>query len=143
MSTTPNKTIIGISIGDLNGIGSEIILSTFSDSRMFDFCTPVVFASHKALQYLKKHFNSNTLLHQANDISKLHDKKLNIINVWDENFDFNFGEENNKAGELAIKSLRAATKALKTMRLAHYLLHQLINQIFSLKNSHFLGIQII
>ena len=113
MSTTPNKTIIGISIGDLNGIGSEIILSTFSDSRMFDFCTPVVFASNKALQFLKKHFKSNILLHQANDITKLQDKKLNVINVWDENFDFDFGNESKKAGELAVKSLRAATKALK------------------------------
>ena len=40
-----NKVVVGISIGDLNGIGSEIVLKTFQDSRMLDFCTPVIFAS--------------------------------------------------------------------------------------------------
>jgi len=111
--TTPNKLTIGISIGDLNGIGSEIILDTFSDSRMFDFCTPVVFASYKTMQYLKKHFNLPTHIQRANDLENLHDKKLNIIDVWEENFEFNFGKEDAKAGELSIKSLQAATTALK------------------------------
>ena len=49
--------IVGISIGDLNGIGGEIILKTFEDSRMLDFCTPVIFASIKAMSFLKTHFN--------------------------------------------------------------------------------------
>ncbi len=107
------KTIIGISIGDLNGIGSEIILNTFSDPRMFDFCTPVVFASQKSIQYLKKHFNSPTYIQRVDSLDKLQSKKLNIIEVWEEGFEFNFGKEDKKAGEYAIKSLKSATKALK------------------------------
>ena len=46
--------VVGISIGDLNGIGGEIVLKTFEDSRMLDFCTPVVFASAKAMSFFKK-----------------------------------------------------------------------------------------
>jgi len=111
--STSNKLIIGISIGDLNGIGSEIILDAFSDSRMFDFCTPVVFANYKTMQYLKKHFNSPTHIQLIDDLENIRDKKLNIIEVWDETFKFNFGKEDLKAGELAIKSLRSATAALK------------------------------
>ena len=49
-----DKIIVGISIGDINGIGGEIILKTFEDTRMLDFCTPVIFASVKLLSFLKK-----------------------------------------------------------------------------------------
>ncbi len=110
---TSKKIVIGISIGDLNGIGSEIILNTFADARMFDFCTPVVFASYKTMQYLKKHFNAPTHIQRADDLENLRDNKLNVIEVWDEDFNFNFGQEDEKAGELSIQSLRAATLALK------------------------------
>ena len=48
--------IVGISIGDLNGIGAEIVLKTFEDNRMLDFCTPVIFASIKTMTFLKTHF---------------------------------------------------------------------------------------
>ena len=46
---------VGISVGDLNGIGTEIILKTFEDSRMLEFCTPIIFASIKTMSFLKKH----------------------------------------------------------------------------------------
>ena len=111
------KINIGISIGDLNGIGAEIMLKTFADSRMFDFCTPVVFASNKSVQYLKKHLNLATQTQRIDNLDKLVDKKLNIINVWDESFNFQFGKEDKKAGELAIVSLKAATTALKEKKI--------------------------
>lgn len=47
---------LGISIGDLNGIGSEIVLKTFDDPRMLEFCTPVIFANSKTINFLKKTF---------------------------------------------------------------------------------------
>ena len=111
------KISIGISVGDLNGIGGEIILKTFADPRMFDFCTPVVFASQKSIQYLKKHLNLATQTQRVESLDKLVDKKLNIINVWEDAFDFEFGKENKKAGELAIRSLKAATTALKERKI--------------------------
>lgn len=111
------KISIGISVGDLNGIGAEIILKTFADPRMFDFCTPVVFASQKSIQYLKKHLNITTQTQRVESLDKLVDKKLNIINVWEESFNFEFGKESKKAGNLAIQSLKAATKALKEKKI--------------------------
>ena len=50
--------IVGISIGDLNGIGSEIVLKTFEDARMLEMCTPVIFANVKTLSFLRKSFES-------------------------------------------------------------------------------------
>jgi 4-hydroxy-L-threonine phosphate dehydrogenase PdxA len=48
------KPVIGISCGDLNGIGIEIIIKTFSDTRLLDHCTPVIFASGKAINFYRK-----------------------------------------------------------------------------------------
>lgn len=55
--------IVGISIGDLNGIGSEVILKTFEDIRMLELCTPVIFANVKILSFIKRNLNSEVTLH--------------------------------------------------------------------------------
>ncbi len=107
------KIKLGISIGDLNGIGGEIILKTFDDSRMLDFCTPVIFASVKTLSFLKKHFNLELNIHGVDNVSQVIEGKVNVVNVWKENVAINFGVEDNESGKYAFKSLEAATHALK------------------------------
>jgi 4-hydroxythreonine-4-phosphate dehydrogenase len=107
------KIIVGISIGDLNGIGGEIIIKTFEDNRIFDFCTPVVFASVKTFSFLKKHFKSNIGFNGIHSLDKITHGKMNIMNVWKENVAINFGQEDPKIGAYAIKSFTAATQALK------------------------------
>ncbi|MBG6133444.1 4-hydroxythreonine-4-phosphate dehydrogenase [Aquimarina sp. EL_43] len=107
------KIRLGISIGDLNGIGSEVILKTFEDSRMLDFCTPVIFASVKILSFLKKQYKSNINLHGIDKTSQILDGKINVLNVWKEAVSLNFGKEDEKVGSYAIKSLKSATEALK------------------------------
>ncbi|ALJ05653.1 4-hydroxythreonine-4-phosphate dehydrogenase [Pseudalgibacter alginicilyticus] len=105
--------VVGISIGDLNGIGSEIVLKTFEDSRMLEFCTPVVFASAKTMTFLKNHFNSDVSFNGINDIKQLIYGKINVFNCWNNVVNIDFGKEDLKIGEYAIKSLEAATRALK------------------------------
>ncbi|MFD2563383.1 4-hydroxythreonine-4-phosphate dehydrogenase PdxA [Aquimarina rubra] len=107
------KIRLGISIGDLNGIGSEVALKTFEDPRMLDFCTPVIFASVKILSFLKKQYTLNMNFNGIDNTSQILDGKVNVINVWKEGVDINFGEENSTIGAYAIKSLKAATAALK------------------------------
>ena len=108
-----SKIKLGISIGDLNGIGSEIIIKTLEDSRMLDFCTPVIFASIKTMSFFKKHYCSAINFHGINDIDQIIDGKINVLNVWKENVNINFGEEDVKIGAYSVKSLEAATGALK------------------------------
>jgi len=107
------KLKLGISIGDLNGIGGEIVLKTFDDSRMMDFCTPVIFASVKTLSFLKKHFNLSLNFQGIDKASEAIEGKINIVNVWKENVPINFGAEDPEIGNYAFKSLEAATAALK------------------------------
>ena len=108
-----HKIIVGISIGDLNGIGSEIVLKTFQDQRMLEFCTPVIFASVKVMSFLKKQYNLELNLHGVDIIDKIVSKKINVLNIWKEPIDINFGTQDNTIGQYAIKSLEAAVTSLK------------------------------
>ncbi|WP_293870420.1 4-hydroxythreonine-4-phosphate dehydrogenase PdxA [Flavobacterium sp.] len=105
--------IVGISIGDLNGIGSEVVLKTFEDSRMLELCTPVIFANVKVLSFIKKTLELNVPLHGIDNLEQLVIGKINILNIWREGVDLNFGINDDNIGKYAIKSFVAATKALK------------------------------
>ena len=78
------KIKVGISIGDLNGIGGEIIIKLFEDNRILDFFTPIIFASVKTIYFLKKHFESTFNFIGIHNITQVQHGKVNIINVWNE-----------------------------------------------------------
>lgn len=105
--------IVGISIGDLNGIGSEVILKTFEDVRMLELCTPVIFANVKILSFIKRNLKLTVGLHGIDKLDQIVPGKINVLNVWKEGVDLNLGTNDDKVGEYAIKSFVAATKALK------------------------------
>ena len=105
--------IVGISIGDLNGIGSEVILKTFEDARMLELCTPVIFANVKILSFIKRNLNSEVALHGIDRMDQLIKGKINVLNVWKEGVDINYGQNDETVGKYAIKSFTAATAALK------------------------------
>ena len=107
------KIKIGISVGDLNGIGGELIVKTFEDSRMLEFCTPIIYASVKSLSFFIKHFQSSLEFNKIQNASQAIDSKLNVVTVWHEEVKISFGEEDLKVGAYAIKSLQAAVKDLK------------------------------
>ncbi len=113
MMKKAENIIVGISIGDLNGIGSEVVLKTFEDSRMLELCTPVIFANVKIMSFIKKNLNSTVALHGIDKLDQIIPGKINVFNLWKEGVDLNLGENDEKVGEYAIKSFVAATKALK------------------------------
>ena len=110
----PNKPAIGFSCGDLNGIGIETIIKTLSDNRLFEFCTPVVFASNKTINFYKKglqdlQFNSQSI----KDFQRLNTKMVNVYSCWEEDVNITPGQLNEIGGNYAIQSLKAAVQALK------------------------------
>src|SRR5690606_33307699 len=112
-----DKIVVGISIGDINGIGGEIILKSFQDSRMLEFCTPVIFASVKLMSFYKKHFAIDINFHGIDKLEDIVAKRINVLNVWKENIEVNFGVENETGGEYAVKSLKEAVAALKEKKI--------------------------
>ncbi len=106
------KIKVGISIGDLNGIGVEIILKSFEDTRMLDFCTPIIFASNKVISYHKKALELHTNVHGIDTLDKITHGKLNLMNVWREMIDIELGKATEVSGKYAFESLQSATQAL-------------------------------
>jgi len=113
MSHKEENVRVGISIGDLNGIGPEVILKCFEDNRMLELCTPIIFGSSKPLSYIKKNINSNVNFQGIDSLDQAVGGKLNVLNLWKENININFGVSDPVIGEYAIKSFVAATEALK------------------------------
>ncbi|WP_173851039.1 4-hydroxythreonine-4-phosphate dehydrogenase PdxA [Flavobacterium sp. 28A] len=113
MMKRAENIIVGISIGDLNGIGSEVVLKTFEDNRMLELCTPVIFANVKIMTFIKKNLDAATPLHGIDSLDQILPGKINVLNVWKEGVDLNLGVNDEKVGVYAIKSFVVATKALK------------------------------
>ncbi len=108
-----DKIIVGISIGDFNGIGIEVILKTFEDNRMFDFCTPVIFGATKLISYHKKALQLTNNIHGISSLKQVVHGKLNLVNVWREELPVAIGSASKQSGEYALKSLEAAVESLK------------------------------
>ena len=107
------KIKIGITIGDLNGVGGELIIKTFEDKRILDFCTPIVYASIKTMSFLKKHFQSSIVFNGVQKSPQAIDNRLNVVNVWEEDPTIEFGKETPEAGQYALSSLKAGVEDLK------------------------------
>lgn len=109
-----DKIIVGISIGDINGIGLEIILKTFEDKRMLDFCTPVLFGSAKVISIHKKVLKLVEIAtHGIHTTEKIVHGKINLINAWKEDARVELGKSTKDGGNFALKSLSIAVEALK------------------------------
>jgi 4-hydroxythreonine-4-phosphate dehydrogenase len=108
-----NKIVVGISQGDLNGIGLEIILKTLSDPAINEICVPVLFSSQKTVSYFRKmlgleDFNFNPL----RDFNQLHTKKPNVFICYEEEVTIEMGKPTLASGKYAKLSLESATQAL-------------------------------
>ena len=108
------KTKLGITIGDSNGIGIEIILKTFKDNRMLDFCTPVIFGSNEILSQHKKILQiHNVNFNVVRDLKNLKHNKINLLEVLKNKADVKIGEKNIDGGDNAINSIDCAIDAYK------------------------------
>ncbi|BAV09151.1 4-hydroxythreonine-4-phosphate dehydrogenase [Filimonas lacunae] len=114
MSNELQKPVIGFSCGDLNGIGTELIIKTLSDSRIMDMCVPVVFANNKSINFYKKALPDINLPYQAaKDLTRLNHKQLNIVNCWEEEVQITPGQLTDIGGKYALQSLQQSVAALK------------------------------
>ena len=105
---------IGLSHGDINGIGYEVILKTFSDSRMFELLTPVLYGQSKAFSYYKKNFGLDSPNYSlTRDARQAWDKKLNIINVIENEVKIEPGQASDVSAEMSVLSMKKAVDDLQ------------------------------
>lgn len=108
-----NKLKIGISVGDINGIGLEVILKTLADKRILNFCTPILYGSTKVISYHKNIIKVKDLsLHNAKDMDSINPNAVNVINCWMENVKITLGKCTAEGGKYAYFSLEQAAEDL-------------------------------
>lgn len=112
MNSKHHKIKVGISVGDFNGIGVEIILKALNDKNITDFFTPIIFGSGKLFSYQKNVFKIQTNFNYIQHPKEATNGKLNIVNLWKDNVNVDFGTPTEESTKMAIDSLEAATDAL-------------------------------
>ena len=124
------KIIIGITHGDINGIGYEVILKSLSDNRVYELFTPVIYGSSKVAAYYRKHLDIQNLnLSVINDINEAVSKRVNIINCTEDEIKVEFGRSTEEAGKAAFAALERACEDLQAGRL-----HALVTAPINKKN---------
>lgn len=118
MQAPAHKPVIGISTGDLNGIGIELIIKAFSDHRLLEMCTPIIFSSNKVINFYKKSVPDSNFNYQSiKDFTRINHKQVNIFNCWEEEVAITPGQLTEAGGIYAVKSLVAAAEALKEKKI--------------------------
>lgn len=108
-----NNIIIGISIGDLNGVGAEVVLKSLEDVRILEYCTPVIFCNVKVISFIKKTLNLQAPIVGIDSIAQIIPNKINVLNEWKEPVMINFGTLENEKGKYAIQSFKSSVEHLK------------------------------
>jgi 4-hydroxythreonine-4-phosphate dehydrogenase len=118
MSLQQQRPVIGISVGDVNGIGTELIIKTFSDHRILELCTPIVFGSAKLINFYRKFTPEINFSYQSTkDFSRIAHKQVNLYNCWEEEIAIVPGELTEIGGNYAVKSLTMAVEALRDKKI--------------------------
>ena len=105
--------IIGISTGDPNGIGIEVILKSLEKINFIGKFTPVIFSNYNLIEEQKRIFNVNCEIVPINNIENLSRNSVNVFNINNKDFDIEFGKSNSDGGEISRLSLRLAVEFLK------------------------------
>lgn len=105
---------VGITMGDTNGVGPEIIVKTFRDQRLLNHCTPVIYGSSRLLAYYKKAldeqgFQYTTLKPDATP----HARQINVVNCWEDDTSIEPGVPSRASGDHAAQAILAAADALR------------------------------
>ncbi len=112
MSPKQQKIRVGISIGDYNGIGPEIIMKALQDKAITDFFTPVIFGSGKLFTFQKNIFKLPLNFNYITEVSQMHSDKINMVNLSKDHVNVSLGTPTEESARMAIDSLEAATAAL-------------------------------
>src|SRR5664280_1233628 len=135
------KTILaGISQGDINGIGYEVIIKALSDPTINDICTPIVYGSPKVAAYHRKALNINNFnFNNIRVAEEAHAKKANMINCLDDNVRVELGKSTPQGGEAALISLEKAVEDLKSGKIDVLITAPIDKQNVQSENFHFNG----
>lgn len=109
---------VGITIGDVNGVGPEVIIKALKDNRILQDCTPVIYGSTRTMSYHKKAIREDEFVYQScKSADEAVPRKINIVNVWNDEIKFDLGKATEIGGKYAFLSLERATEDLASNKI--------------------------
>jgi len=111
---TVDKPRIGITLGDLNGIGPEVIIKALADHRLLNLMTPVIYGSTKVLSFYRKMMNLEEFNYsQVKTKGQFFPKAINVVNCWDEVIEINPGQPSRQTARAALLCLKKAVEEVR------------------------------
>jgi 4-hydroxythreonine-4-phosphate dehydrogenase len=108
------KPRIGITLGDLNGVGPEVVIKALADNRMLGIVTPVIYGSAKVISFYKKIMNIEEFNYsQVKNKGQFAPKMINVVNCWEDAIEINPGKQSKESGKAAYVALKQACDELK------------------------------
>lgn len=107
------KIRIGITQGDINGVGYEVILKTFAEPAMLELCTPIIYGSPKVAAYHRKSLDLPTNFSIINSVSEAGHNRLSVLNCTNDDVKVEFAKPDTEAGKAALDALEKALKDYK------------------------------
>lgn len=112
--TPHQKPRIGITLGDMNGIGPEVVIKALSDNRLLNIITPVIYGSTKVISFYKKLMNIEEFNYsQVRGKGQFAPKSINVINCWEDSIEVNPGKASKESGKASFQALKQACDELK------------------------------
>ncbi|GHN03156.1 4-hydroxythreonine-4-phosphate dehydrogenase [Cytophagales bacterium WSM2-2] len=113
-STSTDKPRIGITLGDLNGIGPEVVIKALSDNRLLNILTPVVYGSTRVLSYYRKLMNLEEFNYsQVKTKGQVYPKAVNVVNCWEDMIEITPGQPSRNSGKAALLCLKRSVEEMK------------------------------
>lgn len=104
---------IGITVGDINGIGLEVIIKTLSEKKILDYCVPVIYGSSKVVSYHKNIVGTDFQFVPIRSAERVTPERVNVVNCWGEVLNITLGKVSMEGGQYAFKALEMAVGELK------------------------------
>lgn len=131
---------IGITQGDVNGIGYEVIMKALQDMEIIEDLTPIIYGSPKAAAYHRKALNvASFSLNNINDAEEAHPKRINIVTCGDDNIKVELGKSSEAAGQAAFAALEAAVRDLSDGKIDAVVTAPINKKNIQSENFHFPG----
>jgi 4-hydroxythreonine-4-phosphate dehydrogenase len=112
--TQIQKPRIGITLGDYNGVGPEVVIKALMDNRVLNLITPVLYGSAKVISFYKKLLNIDDFNYsQVRNKGQFTIKSVNVVNSWDDSLEVNPGKASKESGKAAFIALKQASEELK------------------------------
>ncbi|WP_185864420.1 4-hydroxythreonine-4-phosphate dehydrogenase PdxA [Blattabacterium cuenoti] len=140
MKNCKKKIKVGITTGDINGIGMEIFLKVCRKKNILDFFTPVLFGSTELCYYYQKILNIKiSNIKEVKNFKDITDYKINIFNVWEENIKFESIKINPESGKYSLLSLEKAVNTLKEGKIDVLVTSPVNKKFMNFQSPYFFG----